>query len=235
MPEAAILITGCGQRIGFHVARRLLEDGFAVIGSYRTERDDLQELRSAGVRLVQADFSSNDGIAAFAETILAMGRPLRAIIHNASLWLPDTLADDAAQFHALVNLHMYAPFHLNTVLKPLLVQGEGPRDIIHLTDYVIQKGSARHAAYVATKAGLQSLTRSFAKKYAPRIQVNDIAPALIMFNEEDDADYRQEALKKSAMQVAPGPEVIYQSIRFLLDNPYITGATVPMDGGRHLV
>ena len=55
-----------------------------------------------------------------------------------------------------------------------------------------------------------------------------------MCNPEDDADYRARALNKSALGIEPGPDVVYQSIRFLMDNPYITGSCLPLNGGRHL-
>ena len=68
----------------------------------------------------------------------------------------------------------------------------------------------------------------------PRIKVNGIAPAMVMFNEGDDAAYRAKVLAKSALGIEPGPEVIYQSVRYLLDNPYVTGTTLTVNGGRHI-
>ncbi|MNJ70213.1 Dihydrofolate reductase FolM [compost metagenome] len=105
---------------------------------------------------------------------------------------------------------------------------------MHLSDDVVRKGSAKHTAYCASKAGLDSLTLSFAARFAPRIKVNGIAPALLMFNQHDDAEYRDKALAKSVLGFAPGPEVVYQSLRYLLDNPYVTGTTLTVNGGRHL-
>jgi dihydromonapterin reductase/dihydrofolate reductase len=55
-----------------------------------------------------------------------------------------------------------------------------------------------------------------------------------MFNPDDDAAYRAKALAKSALGIEPGSEVIYQSLRYLLDNPYVTGTTLTVNGGRHL-
>ncbi len=55
-----------------------------------------------------------------------------------------------------------------------------------------------------------------------------------MFNDGDDAAYRAKVLAKSALGIEPGPEVIYQSVRYLLDNPYVTGTTLTVNGGRHV-
>ena len=130
-------------------------------------------------------------------------------------------------------VHMQAPYMINSQCADLFPVDE-TGDIIHLSDDVTRKGSAKHVAYCATKTGLEGLSRSFAAQLAPRIKVNCISPALIMFNDTDDADYRAKALAKSAMGIEPGPEVVYQSIRYLLDNPYITGSSLPLNGGRHL-
>lgn len=105
---------------------------------------------------------------------------------------------------------------------------------IPLTDDVARKGSARRIAYCASKAGLDNLTLSFAARFAPRIKVNAISTALVMFNDGDDAEYRARTLAKSALGIEPGPEVIYQSLRYLLDNPYVTGTTLTVNGGRHV-
>jgi NAD(P)-dependent dehydrogenase (short-subunit alcohol dehydrogenase family) len=69
---------------------------------------------------------------------------------------------------------------------------------VHISDDVVRKGSRQHIAYCATKAGLDSLTLSFAAQFAPLIKVNGIAPAMVMFNDGDDADYRAKVLAKSA-------------------------------------
>ena len=97
-----------------------------------------------------------------------------------------------------------------------------------------RKGSSQHLAYSASKAGLDNLTLSFAARFAPHIKVNGIAPALVLFNPDDQPQYRTKALAKSALGIEPGAEVIYQSVRYLLDNPYVTGTTLAVNGGRHL-
>ncbi|WP_163577848.1 dihydromonapterin reductase [Halomonas faecis] len=236
MSAAPILITGGAQRLGRHCAERLVDDGHPVIVSYRRERDELTALRERGIVTLQADFATEAGIVDFLARLKAETRALRAIVHNASDWAPDSTGDEAgANFERLFRIHMLAPYLINLHGRELLEAcGEPQRDIVHLTDHVVQKGSKKHAAYAATKAGLANLTLSFAAMYAPSIQVNAIAPALIMLNEGDSDAYVEKAKAKSVMEMVPGPGVIYQSLRYLLDNRYVTGITLPVDGGRHL-
>lgn len=236
MSASPILITGGAQRLGRHCAERLVEEGHPVIISYRRERPELDELRARGIVTLQADFASEAGILDFIARLKAETSSLRAIVHNASDWAPDSTGEDAgSNFERLFRIHMLAPYLINLQCRELLEAcGEPQRDIVHMTDYVVQKGSRKHAAYAATKAGLDNLTLSFAAMYAPSIQVNAIAPALIMLNQGDSEAYVEKARAKSAMRMIPGPGVIYQSLRYLLDNRYVTGVTLPVDGGRHL-
>jgi dihydromonapterin reductase/dihydrofolate reductase len=113
----------------------------------------------------------------------------------------------------MLQIHVNAPYLLNHALQDLLRgHGHAAGDIIHFTDYVVERGSDKHIAYAASKAALDNMTRSFARKLAPE-KVNAIAPAMILFNENDDAEYRQQALNKSLMKIAPGEkEVIDLSI-----------------------
>lgn len=231
--SAPILITGAGQRVGLHCAQRLLEDGYSIIFTYRSDRPGVQTLRDLGAIGVFADFSSEAGILAFIAELHAHTDSLRAIVHNASDWLAETPGSEAEAFNRMVIIHMLAPYLINLHCADLLKQST-PADIIHISDDVTRKGSSKHIAYCASKAGLESLTLSFAARYAPAIKVNGIAPALLLFNPDDDAAYRAKALAKSALGIEPGSEVIYQSLRYLLDNPYVTGTTLTVNGGRHV-
>ena len=117
----------------------------------------------------------------------------------------------------MMQIHVNTPYLLNHALERLLRgHGHAASDIIHFTDYVVERGSDKHVAYAASKAALDNMTRSFARKLAPEVKVNSIAPSLILFNEHDDAEYRQQALNKSLMKTAPGEkEVIDRSITYL--------------------
>ena len=231
--SAPILITGAGQRVGLHCAQQLLADGYPVIFTYRSEKPGVQTLRDLGAIAMFADFSTEAGILDFIRQLKEHTDCLRAIVHNASAWLAETPQTEADAFTHMFSVHMLAPYLINLHCSELL-QRSTAADIVHISDDVTRKGSSKHIAYCATKAGLDSLTLSFAAKLAPQIKVNGIAPALLMFNPDDDAAYRTKALAKSVLGIEPGAEVIYRSLRYLLDNPYVTGTTLTVNGGRHL-
>lgn len=232
---APILITGAGQRIGLAFAKACLGQGQPVIVTYRTYRPAIDALQKAGAECIHADFATNEGIDAFIETLKSRTDKLRAILHNASDWLPESEDSEPADvMNAMMQIHVMTPYRINLACRAMLEQGNRTTDIIHMTDYVVETGSAKHIAYAASKAALANLTLSFSRLLAPRVKVNAIAPSLIMFNQGDSEAYREKTLKKSLMGIEPGVDVAVATLQFLLDNPYITGRTLPLDGGRHL-
>jgi dihydromonapterin reductase/dihydrofolate reductase len=231
-----VLITGVGRRAGFHLAECLLRRGFAVIGTYRTRYERLDELEQLGGELIHCDFDSRSAVEGLVESIQQRHTGLRAVIHNASSWLPDDDELPAAEvIERMMRIHAGVPYELNLALTPLLLACREPHaDIIHIGDYVSSRGSKKHIAYAASKAAQDNLTYSFAAKLAPKVKVNSLAPALLLFNEGDPADYREKALAKSLMRREGGLDELQQAVDYLMGSRYVTGRILPLDGGRHL-
>ena len=236
MKRDAILVTGAAQRLGLHLAETFHARGHAVIGTYRTEHPAVERLRAAGLDMIACDFDQPSQVDRLMADVRSRCASLRAVIHNASAWLPD----DAGLPHGdvlerMMRVHVTAPYRLNFALAPLLEAGSAPHaDIIHVGDYVSGRGSRKHVAYAASKAAQDNLTLSFAAKWAPRIKVNSIAPALILFNEDDDEAYRAKAVKKNLMGRAGGAAEFLRAVDYLLESRFVTGRVLPVDGGRHL-
>ncbi|MGO2354362.1 MAG: dihydromonapterin reductase [Marinomonas foliarum] len=234
-----IIITGGGQRLGLACAKALVAKGYSVIITYRKVRKDIAALEEQGITCIQADFSTSSGVDLFTTHILEQYSALGGIIHNASEWdSEEECSNTALLMETMWQVHVFAPYRINLAFEALLCAGaeqDGQADIIHMTDYVAEKGSDKHIAYAASKAGLANLTCSFAKRFAPCIKVNAIAPSLLMFNNSDDDDYRIKALSKSLLRKEPGEQEGVLAVQYILDSLYMTGRTLSLDGGRHLV
>lgn len=124
--------------------------------------------------------------------------------------------------------------HLRQNEQATLTKGLQETSLTPYFVYLVERGSDKHIAYAASKAALDNMTRSFARKLAPEVKVNSIAPSLILFNEHDDAEYRQQALNKSLMKTAPGEKEVIDLVDYLLTSCFVTGRSFPLDGGRHL-
>lgn len=230
-----VLLTGATQRLGLAMAESLLSQNIPIVVTYRTPKKSIERLEQKGAILIRADFSTQSAIDRAIDEIIAVSPYYRALIHNASDWVQEADNDNYdSLMEQMMRVHVFAPYRINMALEGAMTNRDGPADIIHMTDYVQQTGSAKHVAYAASKAALHNLTLSFAKRLAPKVKVNSIAPALLMFNPSDDEAYRQKALKKSLLEVAPGADEAVKAMNYLLDSDYITGQTMHLNGGRHL-
>jgi len=238
MLQEAILITGAGQRIGLFLAKQFLEQGqYPVVFTYRTRHAAVSELESMGALGFQVDFTQPETVSTFLNELKEKVGSLRALIHNASIWANDAMVDETPDLYStMFQLHVEVPYRLNITLRPLLEASKSPmKDIISLSDSSAGQAHGDYSAYLASKAALQSLSRSFAQKFAPRIKVNDIAPGLIIFNEHDSETYKQQRLQRSLLGIEPGAQVIWQAVQYLLNSAYTTGVSLPVDGGRKVL
>ncbi len=232
----AVLITGVGRRLGYLLAEHFLAQGRQVIGTYRTLRDEIRVLEKQGAELLPCDFYNKSEIDALIARVREKHTSLRALIHNASDWVPDAQdEDDPSAITRMMQIHVNAPYQLNRSLRGLLANSQNETaDIIHVTDYISERGSQKHVAYAASKAALSNLTLSFAAKYAPEIKVNSIAPALLLFKEDDAEEYKIKTLKKSLMQKEGGAGEFIAAVEYLMQSGFVTGRTMALDGGRHI-
>jgi dihydromonapterin reductase/dihydrofolate reductase len=227
--NSPILVTGASQRVGLALALDLAQAGHTVISASRS----LQP-QSAHPNIVQfqADLCLAADRQALIDYLQSNYDGLRAIIHNASLWLDDGLANLDTMFR----LHVEAPYHLNLALGEMLGKAGsvGKADIIHICDETSSRGSKSHIGYAATKAALQNMVLSFAEKYAPKVHVNGILPGLLILKEGGDEAYRQQTLKKALLEFEPGAGPLIETVKYLLESQYSTGSQVVINGGRHL-
>lgn len=127
-----ILITGGGRRIGLALAWHFINQKQPVIVSYRTHYPAIDGLIKAGAQCIQADFSTNDGVMAFADEVLKSTHGLRAILHNASAWMAEKPGAPLTDVLAcMMQIHVNTPYLLNHALERLLRgHGHAASDII---------------------------------------------------------------------------------------------------------
>ncbi len=225
----AVLITGAGQRIGFYLAEAFLKQGFyPVVFTYRTFRSNVQKLIDQGAQGFQVDFTEKSSLTEFLNALPEQVESLRAVVHNASLWSKEASVEDFSEsFQDMVSVHMHAPYLINKSCYSLLKKSTLQlKDIIAITDAKVEQGAEGQIAYLATKAGLKSITKSFAKSFSPEVKVNEILPRLVIFNKEDSEIYKQKRLADMDIPLEPGAEIIWQSVQYLMSLPNTTGTSL---------
>lgn len=228
MTERVALVTGAGVRVGEAIARHLARSGFTVAAHYRTHRP-----RGFAAAL-QADLAAPDGPARLAADFRGRFRRLDLLVCSAAVFDPLPLArTDAAAFDAHMEVNARAPLLLARALAPLLTRSRGA--IVNVADVggglVAWKG---FAAYAASKAALVRLTECLALELAPRVRVNAVAPGTVLWAESYSAAKRRELARRIPLRRAGTPADVAEAVRYLAEAPFVTGAILPVDGGRHL-
>ncbi|HVO20404.1 MAG TPA: SDR family oxidoreductase [Anaeromyxobacter sp.] len=222
------LVTGAGVRVGEAIARALSRHGWVVAAHYRTHRP-----RGFDAAL-EADLSAPDGPARLAAAFRASFDRLDLLVNSAAGFGALPLArTDAAAFDALLTLNARAPLLLLRALAPLLARAGG--SVVNVADVggglVAWKG---YAAYCASKAALVRATECLALELAPRVRVNAVAPGVVLWPAEATASSRRAHERRIPLRRPGTPDDVAEAVLYLADAPYVTGAVLPVDGGRHL-
>ena len=235
------VITGAGRRLGYELASALLDRDFQVFAVYRTETDDLKSLIRRGATAIQTDLEDQPSVGACIEEILKRSDRLDVLINNASSFTRDITNDDiklAEQSRHFFQVNSTAPMQLmhgfSETLKNTGRRNHRPTLVVNITDIFADKPNPAFAAYCASKAALANLTLSYAALLAPHVRVNAIMPGPIGFLPSHTDDQKQQVLGETLLGREGGFHSVVMQVLSLLDNDYITGASIPVDGGRRL-
>lgn len=225
------VITGTSRRLGAYLAEKLSAEGYQVFGLTRQLNPEQQYLTQIAV-----DYQSADSVMSAIHQLQQQNGNIDLLIHNASLFEKDELhTEDTVNFYqALFAVHMQLPALLNQHLAPQIAKTQGGGLIVHITDIYSENPNPVFSLYCSTKAGLENLMKSAAKAYAPQIRVNSIQPGPIMFLPEHSNSEKQQVMQQTLIAQEAGFEPIYQGVRFLIDNKFVTGLSLKIDGGRSL-
>lgn len=233
-PAKTAFITGAGRRFGLALAHALLDDGYRVIAHYNTSKEGITELEQRGAVAVQANLADLQQVEQLISEVKQHTPQLDLLVNNASCFFDNSVIDsDLANLTTVLNVHTAAPYLLIRDLQPLLASANG--SVVNITDIYVDSPSINYVAYCAAKAGLASLTLAFAKQLAPAVRVNAIQPGPILFLPEHDSEHRQKVLAETPLKLEGGLEPMIATVRFLRDNPFITGESIKVDGGRALL
>ncbi len=231
-----VLITGAGRRLGLYLADAFLKKGWQVIALTRSGSVELDALKSDRLHQFRLPTYSQPELEHTFATIKAQYGGIQALIHNASVFESDSAhAHDNFDFYErLFHVHMRVPMMINELSGDLLKNDTQPGNIIHITDIYVDNPNEAYAMYCSTKAGLENLSKSYAKKFAPQVRVNTIQPGPMMFLDDHTESEKQAVVSETLLPMENGFQPILLAIEALLANHYMTGASIKVDGGRAL-
>jgi 3-oxoacyl-[acyl-carrier protein] reductase len=237
--RGSALVTGASRGIGAAIARRLAEDGWAVIGTATSPAgaeaitEALKDLGGRGVTLNVTDPESVQGVL---DDIQSHEGPIEVLVNNAGITRDNLLMRmKDEEWDSIIDTNLSSAARLTQkVLKPMMKLRRGR--IILIGSVVGSTGNAGQTNYAAAKAGLAGFARSLAREVGSRnITVNTVAPGFI---DTDMTRDLPEAVRTKLLEGIPlgrlgAPSEIAAVVAFLASPgaAYVTGETVQVNGG----
>ncbi len=235
-----ILITGASTGIGAATARHFAA-GNEILVHYHASQAAAEDVAAAvaaagGIaHLIRADLSQESGCRELADFAAARCGRLDVLVNNAGGLIrrcPARQLDWQLMLETFA-LNTFSAMLTSSLCVGLLEKGRQPC-IVNVTSIAIRHGAPTALIYGAAKGALDTFTRGLAKELAPQIRVNAVAPGVIqtpfhqqVTSPEKLAEFQAQTPLKRIGQ----PEEIAQAIAFLVENPFVTGETLDVNGG----
>jgi pteridine reductase len=243
MARKVALVTGSGKkRVGWHVAVALAERGFSLALHYRTSLAESAESAAAfqqrGIEVlsVQADLADEASVKNLVGKVSAHFGRIDVLVNCAAVW-------QRKQLEQVTAADVRSQFEVNTLGTFLCCQHTGlamvkQSDgglIVNIGDWAEARPYRDYAAYFASKGSIGTITRCFAVELAsrnPKIRVNCILPGPVMLPPDLPEREKEQAIRATLVQREGSPRNIAQAVLSFLDNDFVTGVCLPVDGGR---
>ena len=249
-PAPVVLVTGAARRLGREIALALASAGWRVAVHYRSSREDAIKTvadcahLAGAAAIFDADLGDETQVRGLLPRVIAHFGQVDAVVNNASVFEHDS----AASFgFASLEKHMRS----NTGAAILLAQalhahvagrthGEdaspaGRAAVVNLLDQKLWNQNPDFFSYTLSKAALEAATTMLAMALAPQVRVVGVAPGLTLTSHLLSDEKFAALHKLSPLGRSSSPADVAATVRFALDNTSITGTTLLVDGGQHLM
>lgn len=240
--ERTVLITGAASPIGWQIAFRFAEAGASLLLHGNKSVGQIQELGtllaeqfpSVKSQSFTGDFSDPTVSAQLADW--ALDRGCDTFIGNAAVFTRTPLADlTMDQWNSVLAVNLTAPVMLARRLGLEWKRVVNHGSIVFLTDVHTARPYPDYLSYLVSKGGLETATRALALELAPHVQVNAVAPGLMGPPSPEPPGFDRERWARNIpMQRIGTPDDIAHAVVNIVQNAYITGTILPVDGGRIL-
>lgn len=237
----SVLITGAARRVGAAIAEALHAEGYQITVHYHHSAkeakqlvDSLNQRRSHSAIALCADLNSHADIQRLATQSIDHWQGLQVLINNASSYFPTPITQATPeQWDQLFNSNCKGAFFLTQACQNALAKQQGC--VINISDAILHR--PQYPLYAMAKAALNQMTTLLASALAPDIRVNAIAPGILLWPEGDasvDAATQQAIVDQLPLKRIGHPNQLIQAIKLMIENTYITGQILAIDGGRSL-
>jgi NAD(P)-dependent dehydrogenase (short-subunit alcohol dehydrogenase family) len=234
------IVTGGAVRLGRALSLALAEQGARLGIHYGSSAGPAQELvkeiRALGsdATTIQADLSQPGEARSIVERAVAYFGQVDILVNSAAIFEPGNWDDTTeANWDRHFAINLKSPFFLSQAFAAQVGRDQAGH-IVNIADWRGVRPGPDHVGYTLTKAALIAMTRSLALGLAPNIQVNAIAPGLILPPPGQDQAYLEKKASHVPIQRVGSPQAVADAMVFLLRSDFITGDLLFVTGGEHL-
>jgi NAD(P)-dependent dehydrogenase (short-subunit alcohol dehydrogenase family) len=235
--KQAALVTGSAIRLGKHIALNLARAGYDIALHYNSSADAAlatkAEIEALGVVCEAFQFNLKDaaGSADFIGKVKAHFPHLSVLVNSASGYTAAPIAETSPEiFDDQFALNIRAPFFLSQAFAAQVATG----NIVNIIDNKLAYHQYAYAAYLLAKKSLADFTRMAALEFAPRIRVNAVAPGVVLPASVRSEEYIQWRIQGIPLQKQGNPDHIGQAVLNFLQNDFLTGQIMVVDGGENI-
>ena len=239
MDQKNVLVTGCSRGIGLAIAKKLIDEGYFVVGTSRSKIDLANLLGSDNCLHQAVDVSNEDDISSMIESLAKQDIHIHCLVNNAGITKDQLfMRMNSDDWNSVINTNLNGVFYLTKSLIKSMVKSKYGR-IVNISSVAGLMGNAGQVNYASSKAALSGFTKSLAKELASRnITVNNVCPGFIesdMTKELSDAQI-ENALQQIPLQRFGTAEEVAALVAYLLSDAanYITGQELSIDGGMYI-
>ena len=246
------IVTGSATGTGAAIAIALANKNYNIVVNYtksETEaKETVQLVEKAGVEalLFQGDVSKDDDCRKMAAAAVKKWGRIDALVNNAGrtkfVAHEDLEGLSAEDFHSIYAVNTIGPFQMSRACAPYLKES-GRGRIVMISSVAGTHGHGSSLAYVASKGGLNSMTKGLARALGPEITVNAVCPGMIEtrwlregWGDENYDRNKASMTKKVPLETISQPEDIAEVVVWFIEGAnVVTGELLMVDGGMHLV
>ena len=243
-----VLVTGAAKRLGRSIALALAAGGWQVAVHYRASAQDAMDTVAACADLAcasahfDADFEDEAAVRGLVPRVIAHFGQLDAVVNSASLFEHDdvqTFGFSALEKHLRSNtatpVLLAQALHRHVADRAAAGEADARGAVVNLLDQKLWNQNPDFMSYTLSKAALEAAGTMLALALAPRVRVVGVAPGLTLTSHmlSDEKFAQLHAL--SPLGRSSTPEDVAATVKFALENQSITGTTLLVDGGQHLM
>ncbi|ACK67146.1 short-chain dehydrogenase/reductase SDR [Rippkaea orientalis PCC 8801] len=235
--KGTALVTGGAVRLGRAFALGLAKLGYNVAIHFHQSESaaeaTVDEIRSLGVKCAsfQANFSQDTDFKPMMAAVCDRLGDLTVLVNSASVYTAGSLMETTPDlFDQQFAVNLRAPYFLSKAFAKYCQSG----NIINIIDNKIAFNQYQYSAYLLSKKALAELTKLAAIELAPNIRVNGIAPGVTLPLAIRSEDYIAWRIRGIPLQCQGKIDYLLQGLQYILDNDFVTGQILTIDGGESL-